>query len=385
MLAMVKSRIPDSGRGEVTVPHTVRVGDDLVRFRDYQPGDGARVAAVLAASFGGFYAADKPVDESDYIAWFAEPHTSHLARVMIGEVGTRIVVVAAGLYRDIKVGDRVLYGVAGGIGNATHPDFQRRGLYRARSAWSAATDPERTANVATHRPGYVSARPEVPFGSSMGVYLYVQRPWLAARARKAGRATLNALPITAMALWSRLRPRLGASREGDVTLRTLPTFDRQFEPFLERASASWDVIPVRSVEYMNWRFCDPRAGEFTVRAAYESGELAGYSVTHSVGSRGYILDLLALPGRLDVVRTLVDDALRRLGEAGTAAVECWMLCEQPYARVLRQAGFIRLPGRSAEITGEIGWYGTGFEREERALLASPDTQVHLVRADFDGI
>ncbi len=168
-------------------------------------------------------------------------------------------------------------------------------------------------------------------------------------------------------------------------MRTLAAFDERFEPFWERASAGWDVIPVRSVEFLNWRFCDPRAGTFPVRAAEVDGELAGYAVVHAVGSRGHIMDLLALPGRLDVVRTLVSDAVRQLGRAGTAAVECWMLREQPYARVLRQAGFVRLPGRSAEIAGEVGWGGSGIGPEERALLASRDARVHLVRADFDGI
>ena len=97
------------------------------------------------------------------------------------------------------------------------------------------------------------------------------------------------------------------------------------------------------------------------------------------------MDLLALPGRLDVVQTLVSDGVERLGEAGTAAVECWMLREQPYAPVLRRAGFVGLPGRSAEVADEVGWDGAGIGPEGRALLASADTRVHLVRADFDGI
>ena len=145
------------------------------------------------------------------------------------------------------------------------------------------------------------------------------------------------------------------------------------------------MIPLRSVEFLNWRFCDPRAGTFTVLAAEEEGELVGYSVVHALSARGYIMDLLALPGRLDVVRTLVTHSVQRLGEAGTGAVECWMLREQPYAGTLQQAGFFRLRGRSTEIANEVGWDGAGLGPEERALLVSPRTRMHLVRADFDGI
>ena len=219
----------------------------------------------------------------------------------------------------------------------------------------------------------------------MGVYLYVQRPLRAASARKVGSVVLTALPTIAMAAWGRLRSRVRPRRANDTTVRTVPTFDARFEAFLERATAAWDVIPLRSVEFLNWRFCDPRAGKFTVRVAEVAGEILGYSVVHAVGARGYIMDLLALPGRLDVVRTLIDDTISQLDEVGTAAIDCWMLREQPYARMLNQAGFVRLPGRSAEVSGEIGWYGGDFGSEGRALLASPDARVHLMHVDFDGI
>ena len=62
-----------------------------------------------------------------------------------------------------------------------------------------------------------------------------------------------------------------------------------------------------------------------------------------------------------------------------------MLREQPYAGVLRQAGFVLLPGRSAEEDSQIGWWGPGLDAEDRGLLMSPDARVHLVRRDFDGI
>ncbi len=76
-----------------------------------------------------------------------------------------------------------------------------------------------------------------------------------------------------------------------------PPFDDRFESFLERASGGCDVIPLRSVEYLDWRFCDPRVGRFVVRAAEEGSELVDYSVVHAIGSRGHIVDLLA--ARLD--------------------------------------------------------------------------------------
>ena len=62
-----------------------------------------------------------------------------------------------------------------------------------------------------------------------------------------------------------------------------------------------------------------------------------------------------------------------------------MLREHPYARVLREAGFVRLRRRSEQESSQIGVTGPGLSPVERALLGSPGVAAHLVRADFDGI
>ena len=217
----------------------------------------------------------------------------------------------------------------------------------------------------------------------MGVHLRALRPW-AASAESAGPRPLDLLVFGALALWGRFRSSLGSKAAALVPM-TYESFDERFEPFWEAASADWDLIPVRSVAFLNWRFCDPRAGNFTVRAVEEEGALLGYAVLHLLGTRGHIVDLLALPDRLDVVRTLLDDSLAQLRMAGAAAVECWMLREHPYAGVLHEAGFVLLRSRSEQESSEIGVTGPGVSPEERALLESPGVAAHLVRADFDGI
>ena len=283
------------------------------------------------------------------------------------------------------MGDLALYGHAGGIGGATHPDFQGRGLYQSLHGWrEEREDPPLTMNLVSRaRDPRATKYERLPFGKSMGVYLRVLRPWRAA-ADRGGFVPPGAVAFAAMMLWGRLREGSGG-KEAGITVSELPAFDERFEPFWERASAAWDVIPVRSVELLNWRFCDPRAGDFSIRIAEENGALLGYVVLHLVSTRGYVMDLLALPGRLDVVRRLIDDAVHILHEAGASAVECWMLREHPYAGVLRRARFVLLRRRSARETSLIGLTAPDASAEERALIASPRTPVHLVRADFDGI
>ena len=235
---------------------TSAVSPEDVRFRDFQPGDEAQVVEGFRAAFGGFYASDKPVDEREYLRWFTEPHRSHRGWVSVAEIGARMVAFSGSIRREIKVGDRILFGAAGGLGIATHPEFQGRGIRRELSSWREATaDPPLTASVERYRAIPRWRRYErLPSHGRMGVYLRVLRPWRAASARTDGVTLLNALPSTALALWARLRPTVGSRRATDVTVRTIPEFGERFEPFFEQASAAWHLIPVRRLEYLNWRF-----------------------------------------------------------------------------------------------------------------------------------
>ena len=222
-----------------------------------------------------------------------------------------------------------------------------------------------------------------PIPGRMGVYFRPLRPWGAA-ADGSG-STLPRLPvISALTAWGHLRSRIGRRRPAG-TLSTWETFDERFDPFWEAVVGDWDLIPIRSREYLNWRFCDDRAGTFIVRAFEDEGRLLGYAVLHTLGARGHTVALLALPGRLDVARALVDDAVRQFAGCGLSGVECWMLRGQPYAGTLRASGFVVLRGRSREEEYQIGIKGPGLGPAERAALAAPGATAHLVRADFDGM
>ena len=373
----------DGGATPTAVPDTLRIDGDEVRFRDFRRGDEAQIVDVYRAAFGSFFPEGKPVDPAAYITWFTEPHASHQARVVVAEVGGTIVSAHAGLRRSIKMGSVELYGVAGGVGGATHPDYQGMGISRATRKWLRSTDdPPRTAGVATRLAELAHQRPNpVPFRGRMGVYSRV----LAPRRLAAEKSAWPKLPAyLGLAAFGWLRP-LFRRRTSALSIRTAQSFDQRHDKFLEHASGGWDVIPLRSVEYLNWRFSDPRAGRFVVRVVEEGDEPVGYIVLHAVGAGGHIVDLLALQDRLDVVRALVDDAIGQFRQLGASSVECWMLREQPYARVLRHAGFVALPRRSAQIAGEVGWSGGGMGAREHSLLNSPQANVHLVRADFDAI
>ena len=309
------------GSGPEEVPSTMRIGDDEVRFREFQPGDEEQIVALHDTAFQGFYPGLKPVDKLDYVRWFVEPHDSHRATIRVADIGGRIASSSGSLNRAIKVGQRTLLTRTGGMGGATHPDVQRKGIFGRAQKWAveadATSDPPVTASL--YRLTAVTQRIQdnpAPSYGRMGVYLRVLRPWRSTGV-KGGFIPYHAFRYAGLALWGKLRPAVGPGAAADATVRTFDSFDDRFPAFLESASAAWDLIPMRSVEYLSWRFRDTRAGAFVVRAAEQGDTLLGYAVLHRLEGRGHIMDVLALPDRLDVVRTLIDDAVQHLGVVPT--------------------------------------------------------------------
>ena len=144
------------------------------------------------------------------------------------------------------------------------------------------------------------------------------------------------------------RSRSGAS----WTMHTIHEFDERADRFWERASEAFDVIQVRDREYLNWRFCDPRAGEFIVRTAEKDGELLGYVALRLTGTSAQIADMLALPDRSDVVRALIVDAVDIARQNGAYQIRCWSMEGHSYLEELRHAGFAVYPSMISLRFGE---------------------------------
>ena len=164
------------------------------------------------------------------------------------------------------------------------------------------------------------------------------------------------------------------------SVRTLERFDDRIGEFFDEAARPFDFIVVRSQDYLNWRYCDPAAGRFTIRAAEHEGRLLGYLVFKAAEGEGTIADLLALPERSDVVRSLLEDALHHFREAGVEQVTCWMISRHPYNGILRRYGFI-------DSRGDVGfkYEPTSLPASELEFLEDPRARIHLTQGDSDWV
>jgi hypothetical protein len=175
-----------------------------------------------------------------------------------------------------------------------------------------------------------------------------------------------------------LEVRSRARLEHPGALGTLERFDARTDALFEAVAPAFDLIGERTSAHLNWRYADRRAGPFEARACEASGALLGYIVLRRSALRWEIADLLALPGRPDVIRALVADALERARAAGAAVVSGWLPRRHPYRSALRQAGFI-----DARTRAGVLYRPADLPPAELAFLGRPDARIHFTIGDTD--
>lgn len=164
-------------------------------------------------------------------------------------------------------------------------------------------------------------------------------------------------------------------------VRTVEHFDERFEHLVERAAEAFDLIQVRDRQFLNWRYRDDRAGQFTVRVAEADGEALGYLALRTGHATTDIGDLLVLPGRLDVAHALIRDAVELSRATGSSAIRSWMISGHPYEPLLTDLGFVR----ARTSTKPVFHANPRTDPAELAFLAEPTTRVHLMLGDSDHI
>lgn len=172
-------------------------------------------------------------------------------------------------------------------------------------------------------------------------------------------------------------------RYPSIDLREISRFDERINGFWNLASNHYDFIVERRMDYLNWRFCDPRAGKFVIKQAEENGYILGYSIL-SINSSiedypiGYIVDLLTLPDRHDALEALLSDAVRYFDSNDINLINYQIVEGHPYERVFKRHGFL-----NSMIKLFIGLQVKKMGKKLMDLKQSPANKIFLSWGDHD--
>ncbi len=319
-------------------------------LRYYREGDEQGILDCLTAAFGSWPGVDIDVPPIEHLRWKLSSHPILRRYNYVAVDGERIVGCQLIFVQRVKDRDRALLADAC-TDYAVHPDYQGQGL--SRELWTF--DPD----------GFASAFDLITSISDSRVVQYQ------VRTIGSGRSPANALEwLERSDEWT------GTSAPAALRIRAVDEFDGRIDEFCSQALQPFDLAILRDRTYLNWRYADPRAGRYAIRIAEESGEMLGYSVLTISRGKGFIADLLVLPGRVDAVEALAEDAARRLTESGLSSIRCWCAARHPYRDVLLNCGY--RPLRRVE------GFGFGLQKgKELPTRDDPEAAVHFTVGDTD--
>ena len=356
--------------------------------RHLRDDDLPAVVELLRATFGRWPKVETSAAPIDHLRWKLGDGRPGVSEHFVGELDGRIVAFQLNHHWRTKVGDRE-FDVRRGWDSAVHPEVQGRGVMSImRPAMHAkfVEVPDFFLGGSDH-----PAIPHIHERLSEERHDFGQR-WLVFVRPLTLRAALRTFKLrpgrsprelfdslATLRRWRRIdaRERTSLPAEHPYSIRTAERFDDRIDAFCAEASQQFDFISVRDKALLNWRYADRRAGDFTIRLATEGDRIIGYSVLRVTNGAGHIADLLALPGRLDVVESLARDAAAQLRGAAPA-IECWLFEHHPYVPALQSCGFL---GRRRRR--QLTYEAVGVLQSEIEVLSDTSTVAHLSVGDID--
>lgn len=325
-----------------------------VTVRLFRPEDEESLLQLLALAFDGWPHREVAVEPIEYLRWKLSSSEEALASHVVAEAASTIVGCRIFRFFDVQAAGRGLRAFWA-FDTSVHPEFRRQrvmtrvrdfGLDLVRGSVDLQLGGH-SKNPAIHRLHAVEER-----------YSFAN-------------------PIEAL----ERQPGATSIARADVpwTITAPARFDERIDAFWEAASRQFEFITVRDRQVLNWRYCDVRGGSFQVRVAEQAGRVLAYIVFRKEHAKGYIADLLALPGREDALEALVLEALFHFDAERASAVRCWLPTHHPYREVLAGHGFAR---RRIE---KIRWGPLRTPASELAMLADPQAAIHLTMGDGDMI
>ncbi len=177
-----------------------------------------------------------------------------------------------------------------------------------------------------------------------------------------------------------------ANRSGEVSrasLEELTAFDERVDPLWEAFTSRFDFAIDRSVDYLNWRYCEPAGGPAVVLGGYEDDLMVGYVVFKRSDDWSHVLDLVVQPDHpqaATIARELLDAGCRRMAEAGVRGSHVALTLGHPLGRMVEAAGFLPL-GWSTHLT--CGPQRRGRDSPLLDRFYAGETRNHLMLGDVD--
>jgi hypothetical protein len=171
----------------------------------------------------------------------------------------------------------------------------------------------------------------------------------------------------------------------DIKINKIDKFSENVDVFWNKIKNNYNFIFERYRDYLNWRYCDKRGGNFIINQAYEGENIVGYSAIRINRLRkeypeGFFADLMTLPNRLDAADALLREANEYFLKENVNVIHSIAVSGNINEKLLIRHGFLRYLEKYYLLYTP---YNLGNEHE--VFRKSTPNRLHFEYGDLDWI
>ena len=319
----------------------------MVNFRRYEPGDESQIIELLNLVFNGWPHIDFPCESIDYWRWKYLGREEAPLVIWIAEDKDQIIGCLHALPIEFK-GIEGHHKYAAGMDYAVHPNYRGKGIG---SQLSEHINPYLTSLgylftlSITGNPKLIKSMSKDHYPLPGKVLNYV---WIDDVEKQLQEYPMDN-PLIVKNTYKILQTisKIGTEKpySNDLFVKSATRFGDENNDFWETIEKEYCFAIRRSSDYLNWKYCDPRVEGFQIGKVFEDGNLVGYIVfkANRVNPEypvGYIVELVALSNRPDIVSALVGYAMDWFTSNDVNIVNFQEMEKTPYFAVMKRYGFV---------------------------------------------
>ena len=319
----------------------------------YEQGDESGIVELLDLVFEGWPRFDLLGSRLDHWLWKYKENYIKQKIVVVTKKGDSIIGCIHSVPQEIKILNRIHPFFLGGD-VAVHPDFRKLGVYNRNLELITKLRKESGSAfiiAITGNPIIIDAFDRskdflrLPF--ELTHYIYVKDIDLHLKMNPRDDAWIQKIGFHILKNISGLSRRRSSTEKysSELVIKEIFEFDARIDEFWLAVQEAYDLIVVNNKKYLNWRYCDPRAGGFKVLAIEEKGKILGFTVLRINKYRedypvGFIVELMSIPGRPEVVSVLINKAVSFFLENNVNIINFLAVKGYKHHDVLTSYGFL---------------------------------------------
>ena len=363
------------------------INSDLIEASLYKEGLETEIVELLNSVFDRWPKHEIQCKPVDHWRWKYTDNPSGKHIITIAKSYNRIIGCNHSTFTQTKLFNKKYLTILG-ADTATHPDYQGKGVYRKIDKLTE----KRVESLGVSISYWITSNPiliewafrhklmQLPVDLVNMIWINDVDQYL--KERESSNQFVKKLGYTLFKIRNQL---LTSNKKpiNECTVKTVKSFDSSADLFWSEIRERYDFILVRDQLSLNHRYCDPRAGKYTVLGIFRGESMLGFCVLGQEkvnGNRvGKILDFLVLPDEPGVGDILLQNALNHFIENKINCVNFWLLKNNWLENIFRGNNFISRSKGIPHLFFEI--YSSILDWNK--LQDSNPDRIHFVLGDTD--